>query len=125
MGFPKRIMSRVNGICPRYDKQEIASALGQIRINFTCIFKVFQIALVAARLGHFCEKFENRRKLILNCLRAHATTYTKQALNNEIWIVGLKFEQSRLSVKQDYTHCLLYTSPSPRDLSTSRMPSSA
>ena len=25
----------------------------------------------------------------------------------------------------DYTSCLLYTSPSPRDLSTSRMPSSA
>ena len=24
-----------------------------------------------------------------------------------------------------YNHCLLYTSPSPRDLSTSRMPSSA
>ena len=24
-----------------------------------------------------------------------------------------------------YRHCLLYTSPSPRDLSTSRMPSSA
>ena len=24
-----------------------------------------------------------------------------------------------------YSHCLLYTSPSPRDLSTSRMPSSA
>ena len=24
-----------------------------------------------------------------------------------------------------YKHCLLYTSPSPRDLSTSRMPSSA
>ena len=26
---------------------------------------------------------------------------------------------------KDITHCLLYTSPSPRDLSTSRMPSSA
>ena len=50
------------------------------------------------------DRFENRRKLILNCLRAHATTYTKQALNNEIWIVGLKFEQSRLSVKQNYTY---------------------
>ena len=25
----------------------------------------------------------------------------------------------------EYTDCLLYTSPSPRDLSTSRMPSSA
>ena len=27
--------------------------------------------------------------------------------------------------KQEFTACLLYTSPSPRDLSTSRMPSSA
>ena len=27
--------------------------------------------------------------------------------------------------KVDYMDCLLYTSPSPRDLSTSRMPSSA
>ena len=27
--------------------------------------------------------------------------------------------------KYGYVHCLLYTSPSPRDLSTSRMPSSA
>ena len=26
---------------------------------------------------------------------------------------------------EDYGNCLLYTSPSPRDLSTSRMPSSA
>ena len=26
---------------------------------------------------------------------------------------------------EDYINCLLYTSPSPRDLSTSRMPSSA
>ena len=31
--------------------------------------------------------------------------------------------QGQLSVKDK--HCLLYTSPSPRDLSTSRMPSSA
>ena len=29
------------------------------------------------------------------------------------------------SVKEEYRSCLLYTSPSPRDLSTSRMPSSA
>ena len=28
-------------------------------------------------------------------------------------------------IKVDYYGCLLYTSPSPRDLSTSRMPSSA
>ena len=29
------------------------------------------------------------------------------------------------SVRNDLVNCLLYTSPSPRDLSTSRMPSSA
>ena len=34
-------------------------------------------------------------------------------------VVGTKTDLGRL------THCLLYTSPSPRDLSTSRMPSSA
>ena len=31
----------------------------------------------------------------------------------------------RMSTKKEYYSCLLYTSPSPRDLSTSRMPSSA
>ena len=30
-----------------------------------------------------------------------------------------------LQKNEDYGNCLLYTSPSPRDLSTSRMPSSA
>ena len=29
------------------------------------------------------------------------------------------------SINERHRHCLLYTSPSPRDLSTSRMPSSA
>ena len=48
--------------CPSCDKQVIVSALGQLRINFTCIFKVFQIALVASRLGQFCENFENTRE---------------------------------------------------------------
>ena len=49
--------------CPLCDKQVTASALGQLRINFTCIFKVFQIALVASQLGQFCENFENTRKI--------------------------------------------------------------
>ena len=30
-----------------------------------------------------------------------------------------------LGYEDNYNNCLLYTSPSPRDLSTSRMPSSA
>ena len=39
--------------CPACDKQVTASALVQLRINFTCIFKVFQITLVFSRLGQF------------------------------------------------------------------------
>ena len=41
---------------------------------------------------------------------------------DQYWQAGI------LSHKTDFemnVHCLLYTSPSPRDLSTSRMPSSA
>ena len=34
-------------------------------------------------------------------------------------------EASQISQQGQGYHCLLYTSPSPRDLSTSRMPSSA
>ena len=33
--------------------------------------------------------------------------------------------KDEFSVNGDLSYCLLYTSPSPRDLSTSRMPSSA
>ena len=36
-----------------------------------------------------------------------------------VWSRGTTFHRSR------FAPCLLYTSPSPRDLSTSRMPSSA
>ena len=39
---------------------------------------------------------------------------------------GMKLKTSKLQPRQDQPQsCLLYTSPSPRDLSTSRMPSSA
>ena len=37
---------------------------------------------------------------------------------------GKRFDEMPLT-QTDFHHCLLYTSPSPRDLSTSRMPSSA
>ena len=40
-------------------------------------------------------------------------------------IINQQYGQERMRLCSDYTFCLLYTSPSPRDLSTSRMPSSA
>ena len=45
---------------------------------------------------------------------------TKEFVDRELWAHWERFEN------KDYGFtCLLYTSPSPRDLSTSRMPSSA
>ena len=44
----------------------------------------------------------------------------KRKVNNKVRSVGV----NEYSDKQD-THCLLYTSPSPRDATLSRMPSSA
>ena len=46
-----------------------------------------------------------------------------QFSNTEEWYQSIP-EDCRPSKDQPY-YCLLYTSPSPRDLSTSRMPSSA
>ena len=39
--------------------------------------------------------------------------------------VNIDQDAGDFTYPEDYEHCLLYTSPSPRDLSTSRMPSSA
>jgi len=45
----------------------------------------------------------------------------------ELLVADLSSQQSIRKLVRDFeaSHCLLYTSPSPRDLSTSRMPSSA
>ena len=39
--------------------------------------------------------------------------------------VATDLRNFEVSIKGGYRNCLLYTSPSPRDLSSSRMPSSA
>ena len=44
---------------------------------------------------------------------------------NEAQFSGKQILKENISINTLYTSCLLYTSPSPRDLSTSRMPSSA
>ena len=53
--------------------------------------------------------------------------FRSDALNEAIG--GSKTSQhskaEAMDIDMDYRNCLLYTSPSPRDLSTSRMPSSA
>ena len=71
--------------CHACDKQVIASALVQLRINFTCVFKVFQIALVAWRLRQFCENFENTLALGPMRLHIHIVRHDVQLLINRIY----------------------------------------
>ena len=49
----------------------------------------------------------------------------KQDRSNKLWYDIRTLKKIKLMAKDKLNACLLYTSPSPRDLSTSRMPSSA
>ena len=65
----------------------------------------------------------------------HETKYHNTKHNVGYWVLdsfakkyGLEFKPGKgnyFVAKKGSSFCLLYTSPSPRDLSTSRMPSSA
>ena len=63
------------------------------------------------------EMSERLRNLLINVVEGVNGTGKSLKLDN--YIIGGKTGTSRAHI------CLLYTSPSPRDLSTSRMPSSA
>ena len=71
-----------------------------------------QIALFSFRISHLTEHLKQNRK----------DHNTERSL---ITLVGKRRKLLNYLKKTDITRCLLYTSPSPRDLSTSRMPSSA
>ena len=62
-----------------------------------------------------------------NKLKTTAGFYRRKQLKGIIdsEIILSKPILSKLSCNEIHSTCLLYTSPSPRDLSTSRMPSSA
>ena len=52
--------------------------------------------------------------------------YGKKAVENQLWeLAQVNTPEQEVDVYTQAIICLLYTSPSPRDLSTSRMPSSA
>ena len=69
----------------------------------------------------YVHKIEPR---IDNCFaeaKCASSMYTQMSFIYEQVVHDIRFDNCR----DDYIICLLYTSPSPRDLSTSRMPSSA
>ena len=61
----QRREEKLNEQLESYEVPELNEALDNFALyvinktNSTCIFKVFQIALVASRPGQFCENFEN------------------------------------------------------------------
>ena len=62
----------------------------------------------------------------VQCIKVLGGSGRKSAAVGDIIVVSIKEAIPRGRVKKGDVHsCLLYTSPSPRDLSTSRMPSSA
>ena len=67
--------------------------------------------------------------LSFNSQRKWSNTYKNLskaiAFNNNLIDYISKIEEFYISELESLNICLLYTSPSPRDLSTSRMPSSA
>ena len=68
---------------PQFDKQVIASALGQLRIIFTCISKFSKFPSSLRDSGNFVKTLKVLVKLILNCPRPHAITYT--AMGSELF----------------------------------------
>ena len=79
------------------------------------------------------EKFSPKRIILDNKLNSKTNSYIIKSSNNKNTLIFYnKADKSKIiKFKRKGIHliksriCLLYTSPSPRDLSTSRMPSSA
>ena len=67
-----------------------------------------------------------KTKLVNNCICLAVQEERNQLLNRQIAIIRISSViRNSLKNSSKVRNCLLYTSPSPRDLSTSRMPSSA
>ena len=118
-----------------------------IRVLFDEITRILnhslQIAAQGLDLGAttpFLWLFEEREKLMsfyeaVSGARLHAAYYRVGGVQRDLpnglldkieeWLSGFGTITSSFLFRFKDNNCLLYTSPSPRDLSTSRMPSSA
>ena len=70
-------------VFPLCDKQVIASALRQLKINFTCIFKVFpKLPASLCNKGNFGKTLKIRVELLfLHCPQAQVITYKPRNLS--------------------------------------------
>ena len=77
--------------------------------------------IALAQLNPVVGDFEGNAKRILEAVRRAEEQAVDLVLTPELSLWGYPPRDQLL----EPSRCLLYTSPSPRDLSTSRMPSSA
>ena len=82
--------------------------------------RIYNVLLVAICV----HGLSNSQNLDLNTLRLAQRQAFKTSKTNSS-ILNKDKRQDRFVTDKVVDPCLLYTSPSPRDLSTSRMPSSA
>ena len=75
---------------PFIDKQVIPWDLVLLRINCTWVFKIFQIALVASRLGQFWKILKTLVQLILNSTWPHVITYTNRQPDFYVFSVSVR-----------------------------------
>ena len=76
-----------------------------------------RIARTRSKEGDTASSRYDRRVMTCRCLEFQPF--------NDLIVFGCKVHASETCVRDEHTDCLLYTSPSPRDRSLSRMPSSA
>ena len=95
---------------------------GEAQIKVLETFHDITISELRKELGKVQEKYAD---VCVNIHRAGRTVKDRYKLNPEKFIDKQKefYQANKDKVLRKF--CLLYTSPSPRDLSTSRMPSSA
>ena len=92
-----------------------------LRTNFSFICIQQKDSMVASDIQHKkCSAFQAKR---VGCDKS--LQQKEQKSKDSEFQLRSNFQQHSTHIRAQNCICLLYTSPSPRDLSTSRMPSSA
>ena len=102
---------------------------GDSKLNNFQIEEVFESALDSL-INHCREELDNCESELENASQKILDSELQEGIDSSYSNVRDELKKSLIKIESvmntlSVTLCLLYTSPSPRDLSTSRMPSSA
>ena len=123
-----QVIAESVGCIPFYIHHLVNDLRNERQINSNLIQATIERSLVHAQNPWKMDHYKDR---LANYYQAEQQSYALNILDTLSTSTKLSLSEicSRLSVNPLFANranlCLLYTSPSPRDLSTSRMPSSA